>query len=146
MRQRRYIGMRPQRGRLMRLIFLSCGVILLTPMATRAASSRVYVANDSCGGHTVRPSKIILACGDGEVWATGLRFSASGGGTARARGELHYVVCKPNCAEGHVKSAPTRIKLTKIVTCAGRHYYSRATVVSPARFSPSLWYILPLGC
>ena len=130
----------------MLLIFLSCGVILLTPMATRASSSRVYVANDYCRGHTVRPSKIILACGDGEVWATGLRFSAYGGGTAWARGGLHYVVCKPNCAQGYVKSTPTRIKLTRIVTCAGRRYYSRATVVSPARFSPSLWYILPLGC
>ena len=101
------------------LILLSFGVILLTPMATSAASSQVYVANDDCGGHAVRPSTIILACGDGAVWATSLRFSAYGGGTAWASGRLHYVVCQPNCAQGYRRSVPTRIKLTRIVSCAG---------------------------
>ena len=130
----------------MLLIYLSGAVILLTPSAASAASSRVYVANDSCRGHSVRPSKIILACGDGEVWATSLHFSAYGAGTAWASGRLHYVVCQPNCAQGYVKSVPARFKLTKIVRCAGRRYYGTATVVAPARYSRSSWYIQPLRC
>jgi hypothetical protein len=130
----------------MLLICLSGAVIPLTPSAPSAASSRVYVASDYCRGHSVQPARIILACGNGEVWATNLRFSAYGAGTAWASGKVHYVVCQPNCAQGYVKSVPTRIKLTKIVMCAGRRYYGRATVVNPARFSPSVWYIQPLGC
>jgi hypothetical protein len=120
--------------------------MLLISLPTSAASSPVYVANDYCHGHAVRPSKIIFACGDGEVWATNLRFSAYGGGTAWASGRLQYVVCQPNCARGYVKSVPTRIKLTHIIGCAGRRYYGTATVVSPVRFSRVPWFIRPFRC
>lgn len=135
------------RDKLTLLTFLSGALILLTPVATSAASSPVYVANNACRGHAVRPSKIVLACGDGRVWATNLRFSAYGGGTAWASGSLHYIVCQPNCAQGWVmKFVPTRIQLTKIVRCAGRRYYGSATVVNPVRFSPPAWNIRLLGC
>jgi hypothetical protein len=138
--------MRAYRGKLTSLVFVSGAFILLMPMATSAASSRVYVANKGCHGHAVRPSKIILACGDGEVWATNLRFSAYGGRTAWGSGTLHYVVCQPNCAQGHEKTAPMRIRLAGIVRCAGRRYYGRAKVVSPPLFSRRPWNIRPLGC
>jgi hypothetical protein len=128
------------------LIVLIGALLLLAPITASAASAPVYVASNGCQGNAVRPSQIVLACGDGEVWATNLRFSAYGGSTAWASGTLHYVVCNPSCAAGYAKSAPTRIKLSGIVKCAGRRYYGRAAVVSPARFSPQLWYISPFGC
>jgi hypothetical protein len=128
------------------LIVLIGSLVLLAPVATGAASSRVYVANNSCQGHSVRPSQIILACGDGEVWATNLRFSHYGGPTAWSSGTLQHVVCQPSCAQGYVKSDAARIKLDRIVSCAGRRYYGRATVVSPARLSHHPWYISPFGC
>ena len=138
--------MTPHTAKLTLITFLSGALIALAPTATSAAPSPVFVANNGCRGHAVRPSNIILACGDGEVWATNLRYGSSyGGRTAWASGRLHYVVCQPNCAQGTVRSAATQIKLTEIVRCSGRRYYGVATIVKPA-FRSGRWFIRPLGC
>ncbi|HEY5343435.1 MAG TPA: hypothetical protein VIJ66_07225 [Solirubrobacteraceae bacterium] len=42
--------------------------------ATASRYQRVYVANKDCRGHTFRPEKIILACGDGNLYVTEVHF------------------------------------------------------------------------
>lgn len=92
----------------------------------------MYVASRGCRGHYLRPRSITLACGDGNLYVTGLAYSSSrsvryGSTQALASGTIHQNQCKPNCAAGHFVSAPGGVVLKRIVRCADRrYYYSRA--------------------
>jgi hypothetical protein len=92
----------------------------------------IYVAGDSCHGHTVRPRTITLACADDNLYATGVSFATTGRdvyGTARADASatIHENDCEPYCAAGHFLSGHGTLALSGIVRCAdGRLYYSRA--------------------
>jgi len=108
-------------------LLLAIAVLLAASGMSSAAPRRVYVAEDACGGHAYRPSKIVLACGDGGLFATGLSYSSYGTSTATATGQLHAHNCVPNCAESSFHAFPGTLTLSRIVRCSdGRLYYSRA--------------------
>jgi hypothetical protein len=91
----------------------------------RFHGGRVYVANEGCNGREYRPQKIILACGDGGLWATNLVYHTYGGRTATATVTLHAHNCIPNCALSRFHAFPATITLADVVRCEGTLYYSR---------------------
>jgi hypothetical protein len=91
----------------------------------RSGSGRIFVAANGCHGHAWRPRTIIIACGDGNFYATGLRYSRYGGHVGRAKGQLHDNTCRPDCVHGHFVSYRGEITLSNIRRCRGRRYYTR---------------------
>lgn len=91
----------------------------------RFHGGRVYVAS-GCSGQAYRPAAIVLACGDGGLFATDIRYGLYGGATASATVELHTHNCIPNCAESRFHAFPGTITLADVVRCEGVLYYSRA--------------------
>jgi hypothetical protein len=101
-------------------------MVLAALAASSAAAFRghhVFVANRFCMGHTRRPAKIEIACGTGEFYAAGLRYSSYGGRKAHATGTLWLDDCTPNCAQGTFRSYPGRVVLKHIISCDRRYYY-----------------------
>lgn len=106
-------------------------VALLAPAAgahdASAATAKVYVAAKGCTGRAYRPTKLILACADANLYVTGLKYSSYGGATATATGTIHVNECKPNCAAGMFRVYPGTIELGDLVRCSdGRTYYGKA--------------------
>ena len=105
--------------------------------ATASRYQRVYVANKDCRGHTFRPEKITLACGDGNLYATEVHFfkgtsEVYGSPKADASATIHQNDCKPDCASGKFFSDKGALILKRIVRCRdGRLYYSRAEYAFP---------------
>ncbi|HEY1688582.1 MAG TPA: hypothetical protein VGF95_06920 [Solirubrobacteraceae bacterium] len=92
-----------------------------------AAKQKVYVAAEGCSGHFYKPSKVILACADANLYITGLKYSAYGTSSARAAGTIHLNACTPDCAGGHFHTYPGSIRFFDVVKCSdGRRYFSRA--------------------
>lgn len=103
--------------------------ILLTGSVSgdpRFHGGRVYVAWKACAGHQYRPREIILACGDGGLWATHIVYHSYGGAKAYATVQLHAHNCIPNCAESAYHAFPATVVLADVVRCEGTLYYSRA--------------------
>jgi len=113
----------------MRFVLLATVAVLLLPGPVNADprfhGGRVYVAS-GCSGRAYRPSSIVLACGDGGLFATNIRYRFYGGATASATVELHSHNCIPNCAESQFHAFPGTITLADVVRCEGTLYYSRA--------------------
>jgi len=91
----------------------------------RFHGGRVYVAS-GCQGQAYRPKAIVLACGDGGLFATSIRYRFYGGKTAVATVELHTHSCIPNCAQSRFHAFPGTITLADVVRCEGTLFYSRA--------------------
>lgn len=102
-------------------------VIAVAALAATSASAfrghHVYVANRGCVGHTVRPGRIVIACADGQVYATGIHYSSYGRRKARGQGTVWRNDCNPDCANGTVTSHPARIVLSRILRCGSRYFY-----------------------
>jgi hypothetical protein len=91
------------------------------------AVGRVYVAAEGCRGHRFMPRKVILACGDGNLYVTGLGYRSYDGRQARAKGVFHLNDCRPNCAGGRFHTHGGTIRFFDVVRCAdGRRYFARA--------------------
>jgi hypothetical protein len=113
-----------------RLSFTVAALLLLASLPGLARASRgerVYVASSGCSGHAYKPSRITLACADGNLYATGISYRGYGQNVARASATIHLNDCTPNCAAGHFHSYRGTLSLRDIVRCSdGRLYYSRA--------------------
>lgn len=91
----------------------------------RFHGGRVYVAS-GCQGQAYRPASIVLACGDGGLFATNIHYRYYGGARAAATVELHAHSCIPNCAQSTFRAFPATILLSDVVRCEGTLFYSRA--------------------
>jgi hypothetical protein len=107
-------------------VIAACSAVPAASGAGTGLRGRVYVASRGCQGRAYRPTSIVLACGDGGLYVTGLRYSAYGGASAQATGELHAHSCMPNCAESRFQAFAGTITLKDVVRCEGTLYYSRA--------------------
>jgi hypothetical protein len=122
------------------LAVLAAAVPASARPAIRARASRyqrVYVANKNCRGHTFRPEKITLACGDDNLYVTEVHFFKGtseiyGSPQADASATIHENACKPDCASGKFIADKGALILKRIVRCRdGRLYYSRAEYAFP---------------
>jgi hypothetical protein len=104
---------------------------------TASRYQRIYVANKDCRGHTFRPEKITLACGDNNLYATEVHFfkgasEVYGSPKADASATIHENDCKPDCVSGKFLVDKGALILKRVVRCRdGRLYYSRAEYAFP---------------
>ena len=64
-----------------------------------------------------RPAEIVFACGDGNFYATGLRWSRWMNTAATASGIGHQNDCRPYCAAGHFHTYPLVVTLARPARC-----------------------------
>jgi hypothetical protein len=106
---------------------------------------KVYVANHACRGHAVRPPGVTLACGDGNLYATGITYKTYGQKVATATATMHLNDCVPYCARGRFHSYSGTLSFRDIVRCAdGRLYYSRLRYRFAGPFGSGTANIAPL--
>jgi hypothetical protein len=67
------------------------------------AAAAKLPALDACGlgKPTVRPARVLVACGDGNFYITNLRWSVWSQTGAAGLGAGHEDDCAPSCALGH---------------------------------------------
>jgi hypothetical protein len=90
---------------------------------------RVYFPS-RCNNAVYRPQRIIIACGDGNLFVTGMRWRGWNRRVVRGWGTGHGNDCIPYCATGHFHTFPIRIRLDGPRYCAtsNRYQYRRASL------------------
>lgn len=61
-----------------------------------------------------RPSSLLLACADGGIGLTDLRWRGWGLAQASATGVLFWNTCSPNCAHGQFVSRPDSVEVGQL--------------------------------
>ena len=74
----------------------------------------------NCTKSQVRPPSIIIACGDGNILLTHLKWSSFGGTTAHGSGDYSANDCHPNCAAGKFHAYSVKVALSKAMPCKDR--------------------------
>jgi hypothetical protein len=75
---------------------------------------------------TVRPKKVIVACGDANFYFTKLAWSSWNAKQAVAGGTATLNDCKPYCAAGHFHDYRATLTLTRPKTCIdGQREFTR---------------------
>lgn len=142
---------------------IGAGVLALAVVATAAASApaaarpharaagAVYfyanVGNPVPGSRLapnpprIKPSALIEYV-DGSWVIVNLRWSAWGGGTARANGISSASNCTPNCATGKRSHDPARLVLSRPKPLGGRTVYTCFALTIPARPKANQHYCL----
>jgi hypothetical protein len=87
----------------------------------------------NCGPLASAPAELVLACGDGNYYLTGLQWQAWGKGSASASGTAHLNDCNPYCAAGHFHTYPVRVVATKLGRCGAAVYYARLELTYPGK-------------
>jgi hypothetical protein len=80
---------------------------------TRPTATSATVVLDCQGARQTKPRTYVLACGDGNNYLTGLRWTAWRAGSATARGTDVANDCVPYCAAGHFHSYPASVVLDR---------------------------------
>jgi hypothetical protein len=123
------------------------GAAVLSVTSAAAASAANKITN--CTKSATKPASVTIACGDGGIFLSGLKWSSFGGSTASATGALKINNCDPNCAGGKVSSYPAKVKALDPKVCKGgvRDYtvveLSYTTSARPPKSDPTRF---PLGC
>ncbi len=74
----------------------------------------------------VRPRSILVACGDGNFFLTGLSWSHWNARRADGAGTGHQNDCTPDCARGHFHLYRVAVRLFRPVTCKnGQREFTR---------------------
>ena len=76
-----------------------------TALPTAGASGRVRVLSD-CEHPTVRPTEILIACGDGSYWLTDIRYTAWDDTSARGSATAMANDFTPNRATARTGRTP----------------------------------------
>jgi hypothetical protein len=84
----------------------------------------------------VRPTSLLLACGDGTAglqtvtwsdWGTAVTATGSMG-SATGTGEFWLNDCTPNCAQGHHLTYPARVTLSVVYVSSEGDYFGQLSL------------------
>ena len=106
---------------LLALFFAFQGIAVAAPLA----ADGLPVFGGCTSAVRVRPSSILIACGDGNFFATKLHWSRWDATDALAVGIGHSNDCTPDCARGHFHTFPVVLRLSVPVVCVGLNEYSK---------------------
>ena len=86
------------------------------------ARNRTYAPKD-CVKPRVRPSRIVLACGDFGLDVSHIDWHGWTQRRAHGKGKLYANTCDPSCSAGNFKKYPVHVHLRKVRrrTCGGLH-------------------------
>ncbi|HEY4277165.1 MAG TPA: hypothetical protein VGM91_03035 [Conexibacter sp.] len=112
----------------LRLVLLICALLAsaaAVPAAASAAATRPAGLLNCARNLQVKPKVFTLACGDGNVGLSSLRWTSFGGASARATGIFAVNQCDPNCASGTVLRRRVTVVATRPGMFGGKRTYSR---------------------
>jgi hypothetical protein len=96
--------------------------VLAVPAVALASPGPKTVYAITCLQETFKPKQITVACGDGTVRVSKLKWTSWSTTQARASGVYQVNKCKPDCASGRTQSFPVKITLSRPKTCPGRKH------------------------
>jgi hypothetical protein len=99
------------------------GSSCLREMSQRVHERRRIYFPSRCYNETIRPSDVVVACGDGNFQLKSMRWRHWHANTARGDGTGVYNDCDPYCAAGHFHSEGVRVWLSKPKYCEAKHRY-----------------------
>ncbi|HEY2603517.1 MAG TPA: hypothetical protein VGI67_18315 [Thermoleophilaceae bacterium] len=108
------------RSRAVLVALLSAAALAASAPSTGAAVARTKVPRD-CIHEAFKPSRLLIACGDGSLYMTGMHWSSWGRKTAVGTGTAHLNDCIPFCAMGHFRKYAAKIKLSSAHFCRKEH-------------------------
>jgi hypothetical protein len=92
-------------------------VLLIGSGIALAASGSRQVWVPACTKAAYKPTRLLLACGDGTNYLTGMAWSRWTARSATGSGTDEINDCKPDCASGHFHGYPTTVTLSKPKRC-----------------------------
>ncbi|MFW0789049.1 hypothetical protein [Gordonia sp. CPCC 205333] len=99
-----------------RFIGIVVAAIAATCLSSQPAAAVPQTVIYDCGGaRQVRPTEIIVYCGDAGITVGSITWKVWGRNTADGNGIQYTKLCVPNCAAGGVASRPVDIRLYKTV-------------------------------
>ncbi len=104
------------RSRALLTAAVTAALALGVTAASTGAAAVTKVPRD-CKHETFKPKGILIACGDGSLYMTGMHWSSWGRKSASGVGTAHLNDCIPFCAAGHFHKYKARIKLTSAHYC-----------------------------
>lgn len=118
---------------------------LSTPSALRTAAVPRVVSD--CEHFELRPTRIGVACGDGNYQLVEARYEHWGTDRAVGRAVALTNTCQPNCAQGRFVRVPVRFTLDRERVVYGIPTFTRLTVVDARTGRPMLTTpLLPFDC
>ena len=104
------------------------------PSASNATTSPVlaYV----CEPPSYMPSSLLVACGDGNVRVTHLRWRTWSGLRATGTGVWEQNNCQPNCAQGRFLHYAVRLTLSQPIRAQGSVIFGTVDAAFPAAAPP----------
>jgi hypothetical protein len=90
----------------------------------------------------VKPTRIVIACGDGNLQATHIVYQLYRTSSAAATATMEANDCLPNCAEGHFHAYPAKLAFSNVQ--AGRFTRVVVTYTGGIPFGSSV-QTYPLG-
>jgi hypothetical protein len=113
-----------------KVVALLLGLIISVPPGVdghaddgQDAQNKTYVSHN-CTGMKIEPRRILFACGDGNFYATKLRWRSWHIQKAAGRGRFHKNDCDPSCAEGSFHARKGRLVLRGRMYCEEKDKYS----------------------
>lgn len=105
-------------------LFRTCLIVglLAVPAVAFAAPGPKTVYAITCLQETYKPKQITVACGDGTVRVSKLKWTSWSSTQAKASGVYQVNKCNPDCASGATKSFPVTITLSRPKSCSGRKH------------------------
>jgi hypothetical protein len=98
----------------------------LVAVGTAGAATPVPSFTGCAPPAKVRPTSIVVACGDGNFYLTGLKWSHWTATDAAAAGTAHENDCTPYCAAGHFHTYRVAVHLFRPEHCkAGKLEFTR---------------------
>jgi hypothetical protein len=96
-------------------------LVIVLPLLACSSSTAPQAKVMDCRGAVpaVRPSELILACGDGAIRATDLHWTSWNATGARGSGNIGVADCTPSCAIGSRTEYPADLELSAPTADAG---------------------------
>ncbi len=120
------------------LASLATLAVILSSPTHALTQTRITALPDCQGKPGVRPTSVVFACGDGGVYADGVRWSSWGEPFATATATMHANDCTPNCAEGHFHTYAAILAVSGRQRCPnGQVAYQKVAYVPRTRGVPT---------
>ncbi|HEX2703502.1 MAG TPA: hypothetical protein VHM72_08730 [Solirubrobacteraceae bacterium] len=117
-------------------------VMFAAPALASGGSNRI----GGCTKSQVKPSAIVLFCGDDGAYVDHIRWSAFGGATAHGSGTYAFNPCKPDCAASKDKTYSVKFTASQAKPCWDAHDDYRALELFFAAGAPHATQKFTLYC
>jgi hypothetical protein len=113
------------RSRLALLVVALFGIVAASASASGSVGfygCRAFTAKHPVA--VVKPRSIMIACGDGNLYVTGIRWQSWGTSLAKGTATAHANDCKPACYAGHFHTYAATVTLSAPKTCRGSRVFT----------------------